>query len=71
MAFVPTVRSGNGAVHQLPRVPMHVMHRLVARSCAFPPVATAGLPSLMRSHFPGGGSRIHPHFGGRTSSSVM
>jgi hypothetical protein len=50
---------------------MHVMHRLVARNCAFPPVAMAGLLALIRSQTPGDGSRIQPHFGGRTSSSVM
>lgn len=57
--------------HQPPRVPMHVMHRLVARSRAFPPEAMTGLLSLIRLHSPGGGSRIQPHFGGCTSSSVM
>jgi hypothetical protein len=59
------------AAHQPPRVPMHVMHRLVACSCAFPPVAMAGLLALIRSQSPGDGSRIQPHFGGRTSSSAM
>jgi hypothetical protein len=59
------------AAHQPPRVHMHVMHRLVACSCAFPSVAMAGLLSLIRPQSPGDGSRIQPHFGGRTSSSVM
>lgn len=57
--------------HPWARFASQVVHRRTAIRFGLPAVAVAGKALLNRSQSPCGGFGIHPHRGGRTSSSVM